>query len=120
MKSPTINGNFTITDEHEPWGRVICARGELDITAVPELRAHLGQAVDAGTHRLLLDFDAVTFIDSVSLAAIVAAERRMGPEGRLVIATGHEYVLLILEAGGLDDVVEVFATRDEAEAALLE
>lgn len=120
MNTPTYNGNFTITEEHKPWGRVICARGELDITAVPELRTHVAQAVEAGTRRLLLDLGAVTFIDSVSLAAIVAAERKMGPEGRLVIATDHEYVLLILEAGGLDDVVEVFANRDEAEAALLE
>lgn len=120
MRSPTDNGTFTITGETEPWGRVICARGELDIAAVPELRAHLGEAVAAGARRLLLDFDAVTFIDSISLAAIVGAERRMGSEGRLAIATGHPYVLLILEAGGLDGVVEVFATRDEAEAALLE
>lgn len=118
--TPTCNGTFSITDETEPWGRVICARGELDITAVPELRTHLGDALAAGARLLLLDFDAVTFIDSVSLAAIVAAERRMGPDGRLAIATGHPYVLLILEAGGLDDVIEVFSTRDEAEAALLE
>lgn len=120
MRTPTCNGTFSFTDEHQPWGRVICARGELDISAVPELRSHLGTAVDAGARRLLLDFDAVTFIDSVSLAAIVAAERRMGPDGRLVIAAAHPYVLLILEAGGLDDVVDTFASRDEAEAALLE
>jgi anti-anti-sigma factor len=68
---------------------------------------------------MLLDFEAVTFIDSISLAAVVAAHRRMGPGGRLALATGHPYVLLILEAGGLDGVVEVFPTRDEAEAALL-
>ena len=74
--------------------------------------------MSGGARRLLLDFTDLTFIDSISLAAVVAAYRRMGDGGRLVIVTEHPYVLLILEAGGLDSVIDVFPTRSEAEAAL--
>jgi len=96
---------------------VLVARGELDVAAVPELRARL-EGVAPGK-RLLMDLLDVTFIDSLSLAAIVAAKRRMGPEGRMALAADHHYVLLILEAGGLESVVEIFPTRDQAQAYLL-
>lgn len=114
----TFAGSLVLVDEPTPWGAVIAARGEMDIAGVPELRELLEDAMSRGVRRLVLDLSGITFIDSVSLAALVAAQRRMGDEGRLVIATSHPYVLLILEAGGLDSVIEVFGSRREAEAAL--
>lgn len=118
MKAATVTGSLVLEDEVTPWGTVIVAAGELDIAAVPELRRRLEAAVSSGARRLLLDFTAITFVDSISLAAIVAARRRMGEDGRLVVATAHPYVLLILEAGGLESVIDVFPTRDDAEVAL--
>lgn len=108
-----------ISEEPTPWGAVIAVEGELDLTGAPALRERVDAALGRGVTRLLFDLSAVTFIDSVSLAAIVAAGRRMGEGGRLAVATDHEYVLLILEAGGLDGVVDVFPSREEAEAALV-
>jgi anti-anti-sigma factor len=118
MRSPTFSGTFGLTGEAAPWGTTIVGWGELDITAGPELRERLAWA--AGGRRVLVDLDAVTFIDSIPLAAIAAAKRRMGAGGRLVLVTRHPYVLLVLEAGGLDTAMGVYATREEAERALLE
>lgn len=120
MRSPSYSGTFGLSADETSWGRAVTAWGELDIAAVPDLRSQVEAALAAGARRLLLDLSAVTFVDSVSLAAVVAAKRRMGPGGRVVIATSHPYVLLILEAGGLDGVVEVFESRTAAEASLLE
>ena len=104
--------------EPTPWeGTLLVARGELDIASVTTLREKLDEA--ARSSRLLLDFAEVTFIDSLSLATIVAAKRRLDENGRLAVVADHPYVLLIIEAGGLDSVVEVFRTRAEAEAWLL-
>jgi anti-sigma B factor antagonist len=100
-------------------GLLLVARGELDIAAVGQLRERLERATSSGAGRILLDLAEVTFIDSLSLAAIVAANRRLGHAGRLAIVADHAYVLLILEACGLDSVVEVFRTRGEAETYLL-
>lgn len=120
MRSPACSAPFGLGAETETWGTIVTAWGELDIAAVPQLRAQLEAALSTGARRLLLDLGGVTFVDSISLAAIVAAKRRMGPGGRVAIATRHPYVLLILEAGGLDGVVEVFEDREMAEASLLE
>lgn len=118
MRGPAAIGSFVFEEEVTPWGAAITAAGELDLGAVPELRKRLGDALGRGVRRLLLDLDEVTFIDSISLAAIVAARRRMGDAGRMAVVTRHPYVLLILEAGGLDSVIDVYPTRFEAEAAL--
>jgi anti-sigma B factor antagonist len=111
---------FALEDVPASWeGLLLVARGEIDIDAVAELRQHLERATSSGARRLLLDLAEVTFIDSLSLAAIVAANRRLGHAGRLAVVADHAYVLLILEACGLDSVVEVFRTRGEAETYLL-
>jgi anti-sigma B factor antagonist len=111
---------YELVDVPASWeGLLLVARGELDIAAVSELRERLERATSSGAGRILLDLAEVTFIDSLSLAAIVAANRRLGHAGRLALVADHAYVLLILEACGLDSVVEVFRTRDEAETYLL-
>lgn len=104
--------------EPTPWGAVVTARGELDLSRVPELRRRLREALATGARRLVIDLGAATTIDSVTLAAIVGAQRRLGPAGRLAVATANPYALLVLQASGLDSVIEVFATREEAQRTL--
>jgi anti-anti-sigma factor len=109
-------GGHELSVEQTAWGTVVLARGELDVGSVVQLRQRLEGA--AGSARVLLDLAEVTFIDSLSLATIVAAKRRLDANGRLAVVADHPYVLLIFEAGGLDAVVDVFRTRAEAEAHL--
>ena len=118
QQTPDWREGHELVVETAPWeGTVLVARGELDIGSVMALREKLEGA--SGSARVLLDLAEVTFIDSLSLAAIVAAKRRLDDSGRLAVVADHPYVLLIFEAGGLDSVVEVFRTRAEAEAYLL-
>jgi anti-sigma B factor antagonist len=97
----------------------ITVHGELDMLTVPELRTALGAEIDAGIKRIVLDLTDVGFIDSVSLAAIVNAKRRLGADGGFaVVIAPDSYTMLIFEIGGMDSVVEVFATRADAVAHL--
>lgn len=98
---------------------VLCVAGELDMATAPELRERIAAIAAAGVQRLLLDLSEVSFIDSVATAAILSARGRLGEEGRLAIVAAQPYVLLIFEAGGLDGVLDVFPTREEAEAHVL-
>ncbi len=99
-----------------PDGLILTARGELDVATAPALRERLREAHDRGVRRLVLDLCDVTFIDSLTLAAIVGARTRLSDDGAMAIATCHHYVLLIFEAGGLDGLLDVVETRDEAVA----
>ena len=102
-----------------PRGVLVAVRGELDMLTVPELRDTLNQLIDDGVRRIVLDLTEVSFIDSVSLAAIVNARRRLGERGRLgVVIEQESYAMLIFEIGGLDSIVELFHTRARAVAKL--
>jgi len=118
-QSPMWLGGAEIEQEDAPWtGLAVVARGELDVAALPDLRAQLADVPTGG--RLLLDFSEVSFIDSAALAAVVAAKRRMEPGARVAVVTSAPYVLLVLEAAGMDSVFGIFETRDEAESYLLD
>ena len=108
--------------ELEPMGRdgaIVSVAGELDMLTVPRLREELNEAIERGVRRLVLDLGEVSFIDSVSLAAIVNTRRRLGAGGRVgVVIEEGSYAMLIFEIGGLDSIVELFSTRDSAVAQL--
>jgi anti-sigma B factor antagonist len=95
-------------------GVILSAAGELDIAAAGALRRQLREAHQAGARRIVLDLCGVSFVDSLALAAIVSARRRLGPGGRMAVAACHHYVLLVVEAAGLGEHLDIVATRTEA------
>jgi anti-sigma B factor antagonist len=86
------------------------------VQSVADLRARLNEAIDAGNTKFVIDLAQVSFIDSLSLSALVAARRRIGDQGRLAVVAVHEYVRLIMQATGLEQVLDVFETREDAVA----
>jgi anti-sigma B factor antagonist len=108
---------FEIVECPVAWdGSMLALRGELDMRCVRRLREALDRLVGERTGGVIVDLSEVSFIDSLSIAAIVAARRRLGEERRMAIVATHSYVLLIFEAGGLDSVVPLFSDLADAEA----
>jgi anti-anti-sigma factor len=99
-------------------GIILSASGELDVGAAATLRSRLREAHAAGARRIVLDLCDVSFVDSLALAAIVSARRRLGADGRMAVAACHHYVLLVVEAAGLGDQLDIVGTRAEALAML--
>jgi len=98
-----------------PAGLLVTALGELDVYTAGELRACLSAAADAGITSIVLDLRAVSFMDSVALAAIVCAQRRLGEGGRMALVTDPDsYGMLILRAAGLPAALELYALREDA------
>jgi anti-anti-sigma factor len=111
-----VADSFELTDEPlVPSGRVLTVAGELDIATAPELRAHLDAAIDGGTSRLVVDLRPLSFLDSVALATLLRARRRLGDDGMMaVVAAPDSYVRLILEVAGMPHCLDVFETREHA------
>jgi anti-sigma B factor antagonist len=64
---------------------------------------------------VVVDLSATTFIDSSSLGVLISAHRRMDMHGgRLVVACDVPAVLSTFKITGLDAVIEMVRTRDEA------
>lgn len=120
MNPTTPNRTFQVDTESFGPGRTLLAvHGELDLATAPSLREHLDAVIDAGAERVVLDLAEVTFFDSVALATMVHARRRLGDRGRLaVVVVPDSYPTLILRASGTVAIFDCFPDRLEAIAAL--
>lgn len=85
---------------------VIEAHGEIDLATVPRLREAISTAVADGCRDLVVDFRAVTFMDSaaVHLLQDLRAMRTDGIHCRLI--DGRPEVGRVLELVGLPNILE--------------
>ena len=113
--SHQIGPQFDIAVERAGTTAIVRLAGELDLATAPALRDRLCAAIDAGRHRLVVDLSAVSFLDSVALATIVHAKRRLPEEGRMaLVIEPSSYVMLVFESGGLPSVLDIVETRAQA------
>ena len=89
---------------------IVCA-GELDLLSVSTLRA----AVDrVDTHRLILDFEEITFLDSTGISALVVARRRFDGPRQFALVCHAPAPCRTLSLMQLGDVLGMVDTLDEA------
>ena len=98
-----------------PSGLALTVSGELDIATAPALRDRLETALKEGKHRLVIDLRAIDFLDSVALATIVHARKELPEDGKLaLVVEPGSYVMLIFESSGLDKMLDLVDTREQA------
>jgi anti-anti-sigma factor len=98
---------------------VLHLRGEFDTYYVPVLQQEIDALIKAGVVHAILDLRFVKFINSTALGAIIKASKLLHAKGgRLVIAHPSVFCRDIIEKVGLDRVVNVFDTTEDAAASL--
>jgi anti-sigma B factor antagonist len=109
---------FISEDETEaaPHGEaVLVAGGELDYEGSPRLRHLMFEAITPGTRRVVLDLSEATFIDSTAIGVLVGAATRLHElGGSLAVVCANENVLRIFEIAGIDSMLTLYGSRDEA------
>ncbi len=91
--------------------------GELDLFTAPRLRVALRDAFDhAHGGPVVLDLSKVTFLGSAGLLLLLDAvrEERKRPEPLRVVVDHARPVIRPLELTGLDDVLSLYHTLDQA------
>jgi anti-sigma B factor antagonist len=119
MRSFFISENLPVEDTTDGDLSILAVGGELDYEASPQLRARLVGAIKAGGRRLVLDLSDVTFIDSTAIGVLAGTVARLDEAGggSLAVVSTHEKVLQIFEITGLDSVITVYGSRQEALSA---
>lgn len=121
---------FYIGDETTASGSVnrgdialLVAGGEIDFSAGPVLRERLLATIQHGRHHLVVDLSEVTFIDSTAIGVLVGAASRLHDSGggwvAAVCPEDNERVLRIFDIAGVDSVITVYPTREEALSAMM-
>lgn len=98
---------------------VVELTGEIDLYTAPRFKDDLVAVINEGAREVVVDLAGVTFIDSTALGVLISGVKRLHEvDGRLLIVAASRPVVRILEITGLDRVLSIYATRDEALAAL--
>lgn len=87
---------------------VVTVRGQLDVATAPEVRQVLVEVSGRGEHRVVLDLDAVEFVDSMGLGVLVGAGKRARANGGdVVLVTTRPRLRELLALTRLDAAFEV-------------
>ena len=93
---------------------LVVLHGDLDIATAPELRDCLAKVIGDGA-RIVVDLEAVGFLDSAGLGILVGALKRARTAGgELELVCTSRDVLKPLEITGLDRVFTIHPGRDVA------
>jgi|SRR5580698_4612975 anti-sigma B factor antagonist len=106
---------LTVDDTHPPL-TVVAVEGEIDVATAPSLRAQLVELIADGKINLIVDLEAVGFLDSTALGVLVSTVKRVRSDGGdLSIVCANEHILKVFEITGL---TTVFTIHDTLGAAL--
>lgn len=85
----------------------LAAAGEIDSSSAPSFRAELDAVLDGDVQELIVDLDAVSFLDSAGLSTLARAHRRAVERGieLRVLASGRA-VMRPLQITGLWDLLQ--------------
>jgi len=97
---------------------ILHLRGEFDTYYVPLLQQEIDALVKAGIVRVILNLRLVKFINSTALGAMIKSSKLLvSKNGKLVISRPSAFCRDIIEKVGLDRVVTVFDSDEEAAAS---
>jgi anti-sigma B factor antagonist len=113
---------FEITSAPSDGYCIVRVIGELDIAHEEELRAELNSAIESDQAGVLVDLSKCEFIDSSGVRSLLLGrEAQMASDRgnkRFALVTSNEQVLRILSVMGVDKVIPVHSTINEAMTTL--
>jgi anti-sigma B factor antagonist len=113
-----------VSEEHFPvsWRdrtAVVTLPAEIDLTIADAMREALLSVLNQGALGLVVDMTATTFCDSAGITALVRAARRAAATGAtLRLAAAAPPVLRVFSLVGIDRLIDIHPTVDEARASL--
>jgi anti-sigma B factor antagonist len=113
-----VDPDLSVSIRPEGDRSVVAVSGEIDVYTAPKLREHLIDLVSGGQYHLVVDLEAVDFLDSTGLGVLVGGLKRVrSHEGSLHLVCSQERILKIFRITGLTKVFPIHATIEEALAA---
>ena len=105
--------NITTTEVE---GITIAAfEGNLDTNTAPDAEELLGELLEKGVTKILVDFTTLDYISSAGLRVLLVTTKRLGGTGGSMRLCGlNETVDEVFEISGFSTIFSVFGTRDEA------
>ena len=97
---------MTINKNREGLNLSLALDGRLDTTTAPMLEAELKQSVQDATE-LVFDFAQLEYISSAGLRVLLAAQKVMNKQGKMIIRHVNETVMEVFEVTGFSDFLTI-------------
>ena len=95
---------------------VVAVGGEIDVYTAPKLRDQITELVGSGAYNLVIDLEAVEFLDSTGLGVLVGGLKKVrAHDGSLELICSQERLLKIFRITGL---AKVFVIHDSADPSV--
>jgi anti-sigma B factor antagonist len=94
---------------------IVSVGGVIDVYTAPQLRDRITELVGDGTYHIVIDLEAVEFLDSTGLGVLVGGLKKVrAHDGSLELVCSQDRLLKIFRITGL---AKVFVIHDSADAA---
>lgn len=81
--------------------------GRLDTTTAPQLEAELKESVTEEIETLILDFAKLEYISSAGLRVLLAAQKTMNKQGKMIIKNVCTDIMEVFEITGFADILTI-------------
>lgn len=93
--------------------------GRLDAASSPALEERLDPLYSKENLRVVMDFAQVSYVSSAGMRLLLSASKRMSAAGgRFILISLQQEVEEVLEIAGVDRLLTLCKTEEEAKAAL--
>ena len=93
--------------------------GRLDNVTSSGVEREAIEVIETGGRLLLFDLDGLSYISSAGLRMTLAIAKRLDAvAGRLALCSPQPHVAEVFEISGVDGIIDIFASAQEAKAQL--
>ena len=101
-------------DERDGYA-ILSVRGEVDVYTAPKFRERLIELVSEGKYQIIVDLQAVDFLDSTGLGVLVGGLKRLrSHDGDLMLVCTQARIVKVFEITGLTKVFKIYESVDAA------
>jgi len=110
--------DLTLSTQEVGATTVVAVGGEIDVYTAPKLRDKITELVGAGIYHLVVDLEAVEFLDSTGLGVLVGGLKKVrAHDGSLRLVCTQDRLLKIFRITGLAKVFDIHQSADSAVTA---
>jgi len=97
---------MTINKEVNGSALTLTIEGRLDTTTAPQLEAEIKQSL-AGVAELVLDMKELAYLSSAGLRVLLAAQKQMNKQGKMILKNVCETIMEVFEVTGFVDILTI-------------
>ncbi|WP_420318130.1 STAS domain-containing protein [Ekhidna sp.] len=109
---------FTV-DKYENYSIAKIQQEKVDSTVAPELKSEFMKLAQDGVKSLIVDMEAVKYVDSSGLSAFLVGNRSFDESGVFVLYNVTDHVMKLISISQLDKVMNIVSSQEEAADAVL-